>query len=176
MHPAARPFYLLWDHAHIWALLLSHALTDMGVPFRPVRGARIAAGLLRDEPPAALLVPGGFSRKKMESLGSAGVRAVREYMAGGGNYLGFCGGAGFAVTDAYGLGLCPWVRRGFANRLRHFASGHIRVQTKQSPWFRKGSPARRRFRSGGRPVSRLRVRKRTAWRRSPSTARPVRIS
>jgi hypothetical protein len=119
--------FLFWDKAHIWGLLPHHALTSLGVPFKIVRGAAIARGLLEKERPEVLIVPGGFSRQKMEALGSAGAQAIRDFAASGGAYLGFCGGAGFALTDPYGLGLCPFVRKPFSNRLQHFASGHIRA-------------------------------------------------
>ena len=130
MSAKAPQIFLFWDKAHIWGLLPHHALTSLGIPFKIVRGAAIARGMLARERPAVLLVPGGFSRQKMEALGAVGVAAVRDYVARGGAYLGFCGGAGFALTDPYGLGLCPFVRQPFSNRLQHFASGHIRVTPK----------------------------------------------
>ncbi len=123
--PAA---YLFWDKAHIWGLLPYHALNALGLPFRIMRGAAIARGALHRDKPGALIVPGGFSRQKREALGQAGMDAVRAFVAGGGSYLGFCGGAGFAVTDPYGLDLCPYERKPFSNRLQHFASGHIHVR------------------------------------------------
>lgn len=127
MQGKAPRIHLFWDKAHIWGLLPHHALTRMGIPFKIVRGAAIAGGALATDSPGVLIVPGGFSRQKLEALGEAGAQAIRDYVASGGAYLGFCGGAGFALTDPYGLGLCPYVRKPFSNRLQHFASGHIRV-------------------------------------------------
>jgi len=126
--PSCEPIaHLFWDKAHIWGLLPYHALKALGAPFRIVRGEAIARGALARHRPGVLIIPGGFSRQKMEALGAPGMDAIRDYVAGGGSYLGFCGGAGFAVTDPYGLNLCPYVRKPFSNRLQHFASGHIRI-------------------------------------------------
>jgi len=119
--------YLLWDESHIWGLLAWRALAHFGLPLRVVTAAQVAAGLLAAEPPALLVVPGGAARRKFELLGPAGVAAVRDYVAGGGAYLGLCGGAGLGLTGPHGLGLCPWRRRAFTDRLQHFVSGHMRV-------------------------------------------------
>lgn len=102
----------------------------MEAPHRLVRAADIAGGLLEREAPSLLLVPGGNARHKAESLGKKGVAAIRSYVAGGGRYLGFCGGAGLALTwDGVvdGLALCPWQRARFDERLQHFMSGHLHV-------------------------------------------------
>ena len=97
----------------------------MGLPHRLVKAASIAQGALSDKPPSLLLVPGGSARLKSEALGTAGREAVRAYVAGGGHYLGFCGGAGFALSVDEGIGLCPWTRAPYENRLHHLLSGHI---------------------------------------------------
>lgn len=119
--------FLLWDESQIWGLLAWRALVHLGLPLRVVCAREIARGLLADAPPAALLVPGGTARRKYERLGEAGAEAVRGYVAGGGVYVGFCGGAGLGLTGPQGLGLCPWKRRAFTDRLQHFVSGHMRV-------------------------------------------------
>lgn len=83
--------------------------------------------------PALLIVPGGLARARAERLGPGGMQAIRDFVAAGGSYLGFCGGAGLALTSPKGpragesLGLCPWKRMGFAGRLQHFLSGHVRL-------------------------------------------------
>ncbi|WP_022661192.1 BPL-N domain-containing protein [Paucidesulfovibrio longus] len=122
--------YIYWDESHFWGLMARRALLSWGVEHRLVRGNEIAHGLLADNPPALLLVPGGWARGKAERLGPEGVEAVRAYVAGGGAYLGFCGGAGLALTGG-GLGLCPWSRRGFKDRMQHFLSGHVQVRPDQ---------------------------------------------
>ncbi|WP_461208892.1 BPL-N domain-containing protein [Desulfocurvus sp. DL9XJH121] len=120
--------YIYWDESHIWGLLAWRALSAMGLPLRLVRAKAIAQGLLARKPPAALVAPGGWARRKFENLGPEGVAAIRDYVAGGGVYFGFCGGAGLGLTGPRGLGLCPWRRRAFTDRLQHAMSGHMRVR------------------------------------------------
>ena len=123
------PVYLLWDKAHIWGLTAWWALASMGVPHRLLKAADIAQGALSGKPSSVLLAPGGTARLKSEALGAAGRAAIRAYIADGGHYLGFCGGAGLALSGNDGLGLCPWKRAAYRNRLQHFISGHIYVRT-----------------------------------------------
>ena len=120
--------HVYWDESHFWGLLVSRALSAWAIPHRLVRGTEIADGVLTGksgDPPRLLIVPGGRAKGKADRLGKAGMDAIREYVAGGGAYLGFCGGAGLALTGPYGLNLCPWTRKGYANRLHHFLSGHV---------------------------------------------------
>jgi hypothetical protein len=100
----------------------------MGLPYRLVKAASIAQGGLSGKPPSLLLVPGGPARLKAEALGAGGGAAVRAYVEQGGHYLGFCGGAGFALSDGGGLRLCPWKRSSYSNRLQHLISGHIHAK------------------------------------------------
>jgi hypothetical protein len=125
------PLFVLWDESHLWGLLVVRALRAWGLPHRLVRGSGAAAGLLARERPAALLVPGGRAKGKAEALGAAGMAAVRAYVEDGGTYIGFCGGAGLGLSGGEGLGLCPWGRGGFASRLEHFLSGHVRLSLAQ---------------------------------------------
>ncbi|WP_147822309.1 BPL-N domain-containing protein [Salidesulfovibrio onnuriiensis] len=122
--------HIYWDESHFWGLLVQRALKAWGVPHRLVRADEIAqgalAGKLDGEIPLALVVPGGRARGKMDRLGPAGQAEIRRYVNDGGAYVGFCGGAGLALSDT-GLGLCPWKRQGFDNRLQHFLSGHVNV-------------------------------------------------
>ncbi|MHC1791274.1 hypothetical protein [Solidesulfovibrio sp.] len=137
----AAPFAVLWDHSHLWGLLLCRGLAALGVDFVPVTCAAVAAGALAAARPLALLVPGGFARRKFAALGPAGAAAVRAYVADGGGYFGVCGGAGLALSHGDGLGLCPWTRRPFADRLEHLVSGHVRlVADVESPFFPAGLP------------------------------------
>lgn len=121
--------HILWDHSEIWGLIAARAALTMALPCRLVSAGALAGGLLEREKPSLLLVPGGNARLKAESLGRAGLEAVRAYVAGGGRYLGFCGGAGLALGrgDA-GLGLCPVERGRFDERMQHFMSGHLHVR------------------------------------------------
>lgn len=117
---------VLWDDAHIWGLLVARALAHFRCPARLVNAADVAQGILSRKPCRLLLVPGGNARRKASALGVDGCRAVREFVASGGAYLGLCGGAGLALTGG-GLDLVPWRRRPFDSRLQHFVSGHMHL-------------------------------------------------
>jgi hypothetical protein len=132
----------LWDESQWWGLLLDHAIRSLCLPVRWVRSREIAGGLLESPPPGALLVPGGWSKLKSQSLGPTGRRAVQEYVRKGGIYLGFCGGAalGLSTGGAHpGIGLCPWGRKSFAGRLPNF-SGHVRSRLQGDATFLPNPP------------------------------------
>jgi hypothetical protein len=120
--------YILWDESQIWGLLVHRALAAWGVDARLVTGAEAAEGRLRRDRPDLLIVPGGFARRKSASLGGTAMAAIRDYVDRGGMYLGFCGGAGLALSGDAGLALCPWTRKPFTDRLHHFLSGHYHVR------------------------------------------------
>ncbi|MFW5837511.1 MAG: biotin--protein ligase [Desulfovibrionaceae bacterium] len=117
--------HLLWDDAHIWGLLLHRALSHWGVEHQFVRATEIAQGALARKPRSLVLAPGGLASAKSRRLGKAGRAALREHVRGGGAYLGFCGGAGLALSAPGSARICPWERRGFSSRLHHFTSGHV---------------------------------------------------
>ena len=125
--------HILWDASHIWGLMAWRALRALGVPTRLVKAKEIAEGALHGKPgreggARLLLVPGGSAQRKAALLGRAGRAAVRDFVRRGGNYLGFCGGAGLALSHAreeQGLGLCPWTRAPYAQRFQHLISGHL---------------------------------------------------
>jgi hypothetical protein len=75
----------------------------LGLPLLPIGAAEVAAGALAGA--RLLVVPGGWPALKAQALGPAGARAVHEFVASGGVYLGFCGGAGLALSEPDGLGL-----------------------------------------------------------------------
>ncbi|WP_243362646.1 biotin--protein ligase [Fundidesulfovibrio terrae] len=126
--------YVLWDEAHLWGVLMLRALSAWGLPVRLTRAHELAGGLLDAAPPRVLAVPGGFASRKAACLGQAGLEAVRRYVAGGGSYLGICGGAGLGLTVPGGLALCPWTREPFAHRLQHFASGNVELVPRRTPY------------------------------------------
>ena len=117
--------YILWDASHIWGLMAWRALRAMHVPCLLVKAQEIAQGLLSCKPPALLLAPGGTARLKATALGEEGLDQIRAYVASGGSYLGFCGGAGLGLSDSGGLGLCPWTRASYTDRMQHLVSGHV---------------------------------------------------
>ncbi|WP_448339553.1 BPL-N domain-containing protein [Desulfovibrio piger] len=121
------------------------ALCALGLPCRLVKGQDIANGALFRKPcpqgtpgkergaAPLLLVPGGNARLKARALGEKGRQAVRDYLAEGGRYLGFCGGAGLALSQHRsqdGLGLCPWGRAPYPERLHHLISGHAHMRVR----------------------------------------------
>ena len=133
--PAVAPIHILWDSAHIWGLMAWRAVRVLGLPCRLVKGQEIAEGAFLRKPgpgeAALLLVPGGNARLKAQALGPDGLETVRRWVAQGGRYLGFCGGAGLALRHenaAAGLNLCPWMRAAYPQRLHHLISGHVRVR------------------------------------------------
>ena len=130
--PHMSSIHIYWDESHFWGLLVTRALTAWGIPHRLVRGSEIAQGVLSGkslassgEPPKLLIVPGGRAKGKADRLGVRGMDAICDFVHNGGTYLGFCGGAGLALTGHYSLGLSPWTRKGYKNRLHHFLSGHV---------------------------------------------------
>ena len=142
---AANPVCILWDASHIWGLMVWRALCALGLPCRLVKGQDIANGALFRKPcpqgtpdkaqgaAPLLLVPGGNARLKARALGEKGRQAVRDYLAEGGRYLGFCGGAGLALSQHRsqdGLGLCPWGRAPYPERLHHLISGHAHMRVR----------------------------------------------
>ena len=130
-------FYILWDEAHLWGVLMLRALGAWGLPARLIRSREVAAGILTDAAPAVFVVPGGFASRKAMSLTPAGLAGVRDYVRSGGAYLGVCGGAGLGLTVPGGLGLCPWTREPFAHRLQHFASGTVELVPRPSAFTPK---------------------------------------
>ena len=124
---------ILWDASHIWGLMAWRAATALRLPFRLLKASEIAQGALACKPPALLLAPGGTARLKAAALGPAGKQAIRDFVANGGAYLGFCGGAGLGLTGDGGLGLCPWQRAPYVDRLQHLVSGHVLAKTTAHP-------------------------------------------
>lgn len=126
---------LLWDESHLWGVMLARALQDLQIPFNTISADQVNAGILEHNPPAGLLVPGGWARLKAEILGQTGRDNIRQYVRSGGKYLGFCGGAGLALRSTPGwpsLDLCPWGRKPVRERLPNF-SGHILCRVKTNP-------------------------------------------
>ncbi len=124
------PIAMLWDDAHIWGLMSLRALWSLGFPVWLVKGKDIAQGALfrkqsGREPSRVLVVPGGSAGLKAEALGEAGKTAVQDFVRQGGRYLGFCGGAGLALSHGRGLGLCPWIRADYPQRFLHLISGWV---------------------------------------------------
>ena len=117
-----RPCALLWDESLLWGLMAWRALKEAGLPFDLLRSEDIRAGGLADY--RMIFVPGGWASNKLSALGDAGMEEIRRFVAGGGAYLGICGGAGMATEK--GLDLLPVKRKSSGDRVPSF-SGPIRL-------------------------------------------------
>jgi len=121
---ASRTAAFLWDESFLWGIMAWQALHEAGLPFDLVSAGDIRKGCLYQY--AMLFVPGGWSSNKMKALGDEGVESIREFVRNGGNYLGFCGGAGLATLD--GIGLLNIKRKPTKQRVPSF-SGRIRLNS-----------------------------------------------
>jgi hypothetical protein len=99
----AWPARLLWDQGGLWSLMALEAHEALGLPLAPLSAAEVAAGGLAGA--RLLVVPGGWPALKAQALGPAGSAAIQGFVEQGGVYLGFCGGAGLALSERDGLGL-----------------------------------------------------------------------
>ncbi|MDP1991183.1 MAG: BPL-N domain-containing protein [Syntrophales bacterium] len=120
-HPT-RSCALLWDESFLWGLMAWRALREAGLPFDLLRSEDVRRGVLSHY--RMILVPGGWASNKMSALGDQGMEAIRRFVAGGGSYLGICGGAGMATES--GLGLLSVTRKPQSERVPSF-SGPIRL-------------------------------------------------
>ena len=129
---------LLWDESFLWGLMAWRALKEAGLPFDLLRSEDIREGALSRY--RMLFVPGGWASNKINTLGDQGREAIRRFVAGGGNYLGICGGAGMATET--GLGLLPIERKpsrervpSFSGPVRLSCAGHAMWQKIDTPVF-----------------------------------------
>ena len=120
-HPT-RPCALLWDESFLWGIMAWRAIREAGLPFDLLRFEDVRKGALSRY--RMIFVPGGWASNKMSALGDQGMAEIRRFVAGGGNYLGICGGAGMATEN--GLGLLPITRKSQRERVPSF-SGPIRL-------------------------------------------------
>ncbi len=118
----------LWDESFLWGLMSYKALRGNGLPFDLIRSEDVRRGRLRDY--SMLFVPGGWASNKLKALKDAGVSEIKRFVAAGGNYLGFCGGAGLATEHE--IGLLNVKRVPGKDRVPSF-SGRIHVNLKHHP-------------------------------------------
>src|SRR5208283_5071895 len=112
----------LWDESFLWGLMAYEALTATNLSFELISSEDIRNDALDNY--SLLFVPGGWASNKLKTLGDRGIEKIRKFVRAGGNYLGFCGGAGLATMD--GIGLLPITRRHTKERVPSF-SGRIRL-------------------------------------------------
>ncbi|MBI5098395.1 MAG: hypothetical protein HZB30_04040 [Nitrospirae bacterium] len=118
----------LWDESFLWGLMAHRALQNLGLLFDLVRADDIKNGCLKHY--KMLFVPGGWASNKKKALSDKGTEAIREFVKNGGNYLGFCGGAGLATLD--GIGLLNITRKPTKERVPSF-SGRIYLNLNEHP-------------------------------------------
>ena len=123
-----------WDESFLWGLMAYKSLKANSLPFELLRAPDIKEGRLSEY--GMLFVPGGWASNKMKALGEGGLRKIREFVESGGNYLGFCGGAGLATLD--GIGLLNIKRKPTKERVPSF-SGRINLRASAHPIW-KGIP------------------------------------
>jgi hypothetical protein len=117
-----------WDESFLWGLMAYRALQNLGLPFDLVRSDDIKNGCLKYY--KMLFVPGGWASNKKKALSGKGIEEIREFVINGGNYLGFCGGAGLATLD--GIGLLNITRKPTKERVPSF-SGRIYLNLNEHP-------------------------------------------
>jgi hypothetical protein len=136
----------LWDESFLWGLIAYKALKTNGLPFELIRTEDIKKGCLKNY--ALLFVPGGWASNKLKTLGDKGINEIKKFVHNGGNYLGFCGGAGLATFD--GIGLLDIKRMPTKQRVPSF-SGRIHLNINKHPmWNRLPNPPSPPFSKGGR--------------------------
>ncbi|MBP8646679.1 MAG: hypothetical protein KBH99_11245 [Syntrophobacteraceae bacterium] len=119
------PVALFWDQSLVWGLICVETLNRLGVPFRLLSAAEISSGRLEDH--SLLLVPGGWAAHKARVLGEEGRVEIQHFLLRGGSYLGFCGGAGLALSGPAALSLVPLERMPLEDRLPS-ASGEVWIE------------------------------------------------
>ncbi|MBW1976236.1 MAG: hypothetical protein JRI45_11870 [Deltaproteobacteria bacterium] len=131
-----KPVAVFWDQSLLWGLLVYDALCELEVPFQLLTSEDIKNGelFLYD----LLLVPGGWSVHKTKNLGKEGERVIREFLSNGGIYIGFCGGAGMAITGRGSLNIVPVERLPLKERLPSASGKVIIKKTKEHPFWQNG--------------------------------------
>jgi glutamine amidotransferase PdxT len=73
------------------------ALDKLEIPYREVGEQDIRGGGLEDC--SLLIIPGGHTARYVDALGEEGFEQIREFVAGGGGYIGICAGAYIATQS-----------------------------------------------------------------------------
>ncbi len=100
-------------------------LKKLKIPFHLITSSDIRAGALDHH--RVILMPGGWASHKVQALGTEGRNRLEHFLRHGGTYLGFCGGAGLALSSPPSLGLVPLKRKKLQDRLPS-ASGEVWIE------------------------------------------------
>ena len=131
------------DESYLWGLVALKTLHKLGLEVHSLTSGQVREGAL--EYFDLLVVPGGWASDKSATLGRDGKRAIRDFAAGGGSYLGICGGAGFALNTPDGLGLLDIKRVPTKRRVPSFSGEINLVPDKPAHPFWKGIRSPRMF-------------------------------
>lgn len=118
----------LWDESFLWGLMAYKALKSNGLSFKLIRSKDIKNGQLKNY--KMLFVPGGWASNKLKTLDGDCIGKIKQFVSNGGNYLGFCGGAGLATFE--GIGLLNIKRKPTKERVPSF-SGRICLNINEHP-------------------------------------------
>ncbi len=121
---AGPPVAVLWTQSLVWGLLCMDTLSVLEVPFRFISASEICEDCL--DAFRILIVPGGWAAHKVRALGETGRLKIAGFIDEGGSYIGFCGGAGLALSSPPALYLTPVRRMPLSERLPS-ASGEIHI-------------------------------------------------
>jgi hypothetical protein len=119
---------VLWDESFLWGIMAYRAFEKVSLPYHLITAAEVVKDVLEEY--EILYVPGGWASNKIKALGDEGAEKIRQFVQGGGTYVGVCGGAGLATND--GLGLVDIKRVPTRRRVPSF-SGPIRLSLKDDP-------------------------------------------
>jgi hypothetical protein len=114
-------------------------LSVLEVPFRLLSASEICEDCL--DAFRILIVPGGWAAHKVRVLGETGRQKIAGFIDEGGSYIGFCGGAGLALSSPPALYLTPIRRMPLSERLPS-ASGEIHISGALSHPAWENLPAR----------------------------------
>lgn len=125
----AVPIAVLANQSLVWGLICRETLNTLGIPACFLDATDIRKGALDRH--RVLLVPGGWATHKLHALGAQGKKAVTRFIETGGGYLGFCGGAGLALSSSGLLNLVPVKRLSLEQRLPNI-SGPVWIAPQSS--------------------------------------------
>lgn len=121
---------LLASDSHLWGIWAFQAFKRANFEVEPLLAREIDSSF--KEKYVALVVPGGWSKNKFEAMTEAQREVVRDFVKGGGIYLGICGGASLAGEE--GLKLCSVYRK--KERVPSYSGPSLVTIEKENPLWK----------------------------------------